>query len=70
MDEEIREYFTTQYNRIKVPEDLPQKILGERKEKIYAFVIAISSVFLFSIFSILFELSPSMDSILMTVSLP
>ncbi|MCD6107612.1 MAG: hypothetical protein J7J57_05370 [Caldisericaceae bacterium] len=70
MDEEIREYFTTQYNRVEVPENLQQKILGERKERIYAFVIVVSSVFLFSIFSILFELSPSMDSILMTVSLP
>jgi len=70
MDEEIREYFTTQYNRIKVPGDLQQKILGRQREQIYVFAIAISSVFLFSIFSILLELSPSMDSILMTVSLP
>jgi uncharacterized membrane protein YqhA len=70
MDEEIREYFITQYDKIKVPGDLQQKILGRQKEKIYAFAIAISSVFLFSIFSILLELSPSMDSILMTVSLP
>jgi len=70
MYEEIKNYFIAQYNKIAPPENLRQKLLKEGKKQIYVFAIVASSVFLFSIFSILFHFSQLMDDLIATILLP
>jgi len=70
MNEEIKNYFAAQYNKITPSENLRQKLLKEGKKQIYVFAIVASSVFLFSIFSILLHFSQLMDDLIATILLP
>ncbi len=70
MNDKIKDYFAKQYSRIRPPVELKQRILRSNKNQDYIFAIVISSVFLVFVFSVLFQLSQPMDSIINSIVLP
>lgn len=70
MNDKIKDYFAEQYNRIKPPLELKQKILRGSKNQDYIFAIVVLSIFLVSVLSVLFQLSQPMDNIINSIMLP
>ncbi len=70
MDEKLYSYFKNEYEKITPLNGLKKEILNKNKKGIYLLAALSSSVFLVFIFSLIVQLSPTLDGIITNIVLP
>ncbi len=69
-DRELREFFKKEYDAVKIPDELKQKILQGGNRKIYLLAAISASAFVAFILLMIMEISPQIDGIISALSLP
>ncbi|MCD6427542.1 MAG: hypothetical protein J7L03_05565 [Caldisericaceae bacterium] len=70
MDKELKEFFKKEYDSVKVPHGLKERILRKENKRIYLMAAVSASAFVVFIFMLATELSAQFDSIISGIALP